>query len=497
MNRRIKRLFVLTVLAIAMLLSSNVFGCFGVIVGKDASVDGSILVGHDEQNGMNRFINFRKIPRLKHKKGEMIDLLNGGKIAQVPETYSYLWSENPGVEAGDTYMNEYGVMIASDGCPGREKASIEELEKDGQIKDGGLYYMFRRLIIERAETAREAVKIAGELIDEMGYASSRTYIIADRDEAWIMCVTKGKHWVAKRVPDDKVVILPNVFIIGEVNLEDKANFMGSQDLIEYAVKKGWYDPKSEKPFRFDEAYSPERKVLLDPRQWAGQCIVTKSYIEKTPDRRLPFAVTPAQKMTIADILPVLRFHSNDPKKAKKIRESGKFSVKGLDMGGICAPVTQEAAVFQLRNALPVEIGCVYWRISAEPCANVLTPWYLGILKTPKNYYESDDLTKILTVKHHFSEADNPQPGKDKAWTAYKNLQDKVDSNRSKYADKILKKWQTVEQSFYEEQPEIDRKALDFFDAGYSQGAFEYLTKYCHNTAEKAEKMTKDLTLKLQ
>jgi dipeptidase len=282
--------------------------------------------------------------------------------------------------------------------------------------------------------------------------------------------------------------------------------MGSPDVIDHAIKRGWYDPESGKPFRFDEAYSAERELLVDPRQWAGQSIVTRSYISKTPDRRLPFAITPAHKITIADVLDVLRFHSNDPVKAKKRRDSGKFSDKGLDMGSICFPVAQETSVFQLRSDLPVEIGCVYWRISAEPCANILTPWYLGITETPSNYYESNDLKKILTVKHHFSETDNPQPGKDKAWTAFRNLQDKVDSNRNhtrmtgldSYRNiviAVLEKWRTEEKKLYEEQPSVDKEALGLYKKD-KDAALDYLTKYSHVTAEKALKMTKELAAKL-
>ena len=481
--------------------------CFGIIVGKDASYDGSVLIGHNEQNALNSYINFRKIPRLKHENGKSINLQNGGKIPQIPETYSFLWSENPGQSSGDSYINEFGVTISSDACPGRDdNRDKEELEKEGQLKDGGLFYMFRRLVIERSKTAREAIDIAGKLIEEKGNFSSRTFIIADPTEAWLLCASRGKQWVAQRVPDDKVVLLPNVFIVGEIDLEDKKNFIASSDIIEYAIKRGWYDPDSGKPFRFDEAYSAERETLIDSRQLSGQSIVTKSYIPKTPDRHLPVSVTPANKISIANILEVLRFHSNEPDQAKKIRRNSIFSDKGLDMGSICFPVGQETAVFQLRRNFPVEIGCVYWRISAEPCANILTPWYLGISKTPSSYYMSNDLKKILTVEHHFSKADNPQPGDEKAWTAFRNLQDKVDSNRNftkmtgleKYSnvvDSVLEKWKEEERKLYEEQYFIDKKVQELYIKN-KVAAVEYLTNYSHSKADKALVMTKELIDKI-
>ena len=122
------------------LLQAN---CFAVVVGKKASSDGSILIGHNEQNRGRRIVNYRYVPRLKFPPGIKIKLKNGGTLEEVPQTFAFIWQENPGVEFGDSYFNEWGVVIVSDACPSRED-SYEELVKRGEIRDGGHSSQSRR-----------------------------------------------------------------------------------------------------------------------------------------------------------------------------------------------------------------------------------------------------------------------------------------------------------------------------------------------------------------
>ena len=110
--------------------ASSADGCYAVVVGKDASTDGAVLLGHNEQNYGLRYLNFRKIPRIEHNAGEMVKVLGGAEIPQVKESYAFLWSENPGISYSDGYLNEWGVAVVSDGCPDRGE-ELEKLEKEG------------------------------------------------------------------------------------------------------------------------------------------------------------------------------------------------------------------------------------------------------------------------------------------------------------------------------------------------------------------------------
>ena len=438
------------------------YACYTVVVGRDASVDGSVLVGHNEQNTGNRFLNFRKVPRLKYDDGAVVNLRAGGHVAQVKETHAFLWSENPGISFSDSYMNEYGVVVVTDGCADRGE-DLDKLESQGQLREGGIGYMLRRLVVERAKTARQGVQIAGSIIDEVGYCSSRTLVIADSKEGWVLSMTRGKQWVAQRVPDDKVVVLPNVYIINKIDLSDRDNFLASRNLVDYAVEKEWW-PAGKKPFVFSKAYSRPRGGLMDARQWRGQCMVTGAEIRREPDRQLPFTVKPAKKLTVKDVVAILRNHEDV---------------------AICRSDIQEGSVFQLRSDLPPEIGCVYWRTSGEPCTSVLTPWYCGITRTPKEYYKPVGVRRQLTLEHHFSDT----PGKydadsDLAWWVFKKLQDRINAQGEEAFDTNRLFWDSFEAGLFARQGGAEEKAIDLYKKDVSLAA-RYLTEYCGRVAQRA------------
>ena len=453
-------------------LASSASGCYAVVVGKDASTDGAVLLGHNEQNYGQRYLNFRKVARIEHKTGEMIKLQGGAEIPQVKETYAFLWSENPGLQYSDGYLNEWGVALVSDGCPDRAE-DLQKLEANGQIVKGGIGYMLRRLVAERAKTSREGVQIAGELIEQAGYPSSRTLVIADPNEAWLLSMSRGKHWVAQRVPDDGVVLLPNVYVIDNVDLKDSRTFLSSPDLIEYAVKKGWYNPTGGEEFDFSKAYGQPQKPSMDERQWRGQCQVTGKEIRKEPDRKLPFTVKSAHKLSVKDVILILRFHGE---------------------GSLCNNATQEAAVFQLRSNMPVDIGCIYWRCSAEPCSSILTPWYCGITETPNEYYQAVDLRENLTLEYHFSKSRNKfKPDAGHAWWIFKELQDKVNTDYRSRIGIVRAECDKFEEKIYTAQSKVESMAIELYRSDKS-AAKRYLTDYSRAVAlsavDKARKLTK-------
>lgn len=504
---RVRRCLAGAVVALAI-STSSVFACYAVVVGKGASADGSVLVGHNEQNGGTRLLNFRKIPRVSfarkggkaqrraRRRNKALRPTRRKDKAQRPagrkdeaqrpagrkgekrrsdRNSAFFWSENPGLYYSDGYLNEWGVAVVSDGCRDRE-VPLDELRSQGELTEDGISYMLRRRVAERARTARQGVRIAGSLIATAGYPASRTLVIADPNEAWLLSMSRGKNWIAQRVPDDQVVLLPNVYVIDKVDLEDRANFMSSRGLIGNATRRGWFDPKSGKPFRFREAYDRPRSPLMDLRQWRGQCLVTGKAVGKTPDRQLPFSVTPARRMSVKDVIEILRYHGE---------------------GGLCSAETQEGAVFQLRSRMSSGIGCIYWRTTGEPCAGVLTPWYVGIEQTPKVYHRDVPLRKALTRAHHL--AKNPEkfePDPTKAWWIFKKLQDMVNADRKRRLPIVRKVWDDFEAGLFARQAGIEEQARQ---AGERDGkvATAYLTNYSCRVALDAVETALDLVKRFQ
>jgi dipeptidase len=326
--------------------------------------------------------------------------------------------------------------------------------------------MLRRLVAERARSAREGVELVGGLVGQFGYVhSGRTYVIADPQEAWLVAVVRGRRWVARRVPGDVVVLLPNVHILEQIDLQDTDNFLASADLITYAKARGWYEPEHGEAFNFRRVYGLEEHAQPDPRRRRGRQLATGLPVPEPLQQPISFGVRPARKMTVAAVARILRDRSSERP--------------------ISSPVTQESAIFRLREDMPREIGCVYWRATAEPSISVFTPWYLAVTETPPDYYRPVDISTQLSLDHHF----DPTPGtfdEDPrlAWWTFKGLQDHVHEDFANRVQVVRPVWSKMERRLFRSQSSIEQQVMGLWQND-PQAAREYLTRYCAEVALEA------------
>ena len=268
----------LLMLCTALLAAQNpdYLNCFAVLAGKDATKDGSVLLAHNEDDSGEQMLNIYNVPR---------NTINSNN--------KYIWVEFPGMEVADAFLNEYGVAVASDGCNSREE------RKD--FTDGGVLYQVRTLVAQQARSARHAVKLIGKLVEEKGYiGSGRTYAVADCNEGWVVAVVRGRHWMAQRIPDNLVMTIPNYYCIGEIDLSDTLNFLGSPDIISYAIERGWYNPQTDGKFLFKKAYSHPNYYNYDRnyiRHISALNYLTGETYGTDPDK-YPFAAKPNRKLGI-------------------------------------------------------------------------------------------------------------------------------------------------------------------------------------------------------
>jgi dipeptidase len=316
---------------------------------------------------------------------------------------------------------------------------------------------------------------------------------------------RGKHWIAQRCPDDEVVLLPNIHIIGpEADLEDKNNVLASPGLVDYAVSRGWYDPASGKPFSYKDAFNrPPRegsfmdKHGCDPRQWYAQSMVLGKFIELPVKESLPFSVKPSHRMTVADVAKILRSHSeNSPFDASDGYRSGSPHLS-RGAANICSKTTQEGAVYQLRSWLPKEIGCLVWRTTAAPCCNAFTPWYLGITETPRPFYKEGEVEEALDVDFHFHYPEEKIAyDPEFAFDVFNSLENLVDLQYRR-AIKIVKAvWEPFERTQINLQPYVEETALKLHEKDKTLAA-KFLTDYTSSRALLALEKAKQLNKKLR
>lgn len=474
----------LLLLSLAAAGRGETFDCFSIVVGSKASVNGSVIVAHNEDTG-TKLVNYFKVPSMEHTPGEEIVFETGARTSQVEHTLGYLWINLPVCDVCDTYINESGVFVGSDGCPSREDKP--------ELTGGGIVFRLRRIVAERARSAREGVKIAGKLIDEFGYASSgRTYIIADAREAWIINVVNGKHWVAARVPDDEIAVIPNSFTIREVDLADTLNYLGSPDLVDYAIHRGWYTPAADGPFIFTKAYSNPGSLTHPDnvhRMWRGMELLSgRKYDVKGV---LDFSFKPEEKVDLKDVMRVLRDHYEGTELDKS-----QLYVAGnphrTNSGTICSHMSQYSVVAHLRSWLPAELGSQVWIAPYRPCVQMFTAWYPSMASVPAIYakggYES-------ALEHHFDPTFSKPDGIPNAFRTFVSLADTVDTDYGKFISPVQKVWRHYEEKNFRDQARLEKAVIEIYKKDPGK-ALQLLTDYTSRKAvkvyAKADRMSNKL-----
>jgi dipeptidase len=453
---------------IAVLPAASCEGCFSIVVGRKASADGFVMMAHNEDDAPPQIVNHRKIPRRTHAPGEKVRLLNGGELDQVEQTWAYIWSQMPGMLFSDSYINEWGVSIASDNCPSREDRP--------EITDGGIGYMLRRLVAERAKTACEGVLLAGRLVERFGYIDSgRTYIICDPDEGWLFCVVKGKHWLAQRVGDNEVAMVANTYTVRRADLSDKDAFLACNDIIAYARSRGWYDPEKDGPFDFAAVYADPAAASHPSnlnRQRTGLNYVSAAPIPA--GRTLPFSIVPRQQVSVAMLMQVLR-HDNQ---GKAIDFSSPPASLHEGICRICSGATQTSFVAQLRKDRPLDVGIVYWVCLASPRTSFYIPFHFGISEFSEGF-----CSKSQRPSQNFYDAKVSSPFKADAlqafWT-FSNFYDKVNGASADTVAQVKARAEEIEKRAFALQGSLEESACRLYTedktaakmlADYSKGIY--------------------------
>lgn len=469
-----RKAILLSVVATATLAAAGVsYACSTVVVGKAVSQTGTVLVGHNEDNGGRIYSAQYYVPPAKHKAGEMIEFEEGmARIPQVEQTLGFYWAQTldlTGASYSDSFVNDKGIVLVSNNC-----AQIFP-DNDQKLNEGGIGYGIRRLIAERAVSARDAIRVASELLAKYGYhAEGRTYTIADTKEAWQLAIHKGNVWVARRVQDNEITYIPNNFMMNKIDATDKENVICSPGLIENAIAKGRYKPAKEgvyTDFNFREAYQPLTRRAAEYNQsrnmLAWRFITGKTITD--PDK-FPYSVVPNRKFGVEDVKTILRTHED----SLQVND-GWYHKRGI---GICRPTTHESEVFVM-NAKPELIRG--YRAMALPCETPYVPFY----PLAKPDAGTSFLTPIRATVDHFkgvkSHFDLRTDWPVWPFIRYVNV---VDFQNTGFKDNV-KFLADLEKTLYKDEAKVEQKAAELL-AKNRKEAMAYLYRYNHKSFEKAQ-----------
>ncbi|MFP4082510.1 MAG: C69 family dipeptidase [Candidatus Aminicenantes bacterium] len=434
--------------------------CTGVYVGKNLTADGSVFLAQLGDENSSHWIEVipRRMwgPEAVLSVGVNVEANFPGIMTEIPqlsETNKYVtvrYSEYKGFPAPleNGGLNEFGVSVVDVWSPSRN-----ELQAMTPKKQKGLSYSDEaRAAMERAKSAREAVEIIGQLIDQYGHATfgGNVHMIADAEEGWIMEEFAGGRglWAAKRLgPDDALVIRPGH--IGEfpLNYKDHPDHMGSDNLISFAVEQGWYDPEAGRPFNVSEVYELDWDKEQPGHQRRVKSVIQaeQSLIDKAP------------KVTLGDIVEILR--------------DRRFLNRGTKYGQVA----------QLRSGIPSELS-VLWIAIGPPEASVFIPYYLGITSVPLEYGEHRYLTKGEALRMELSRERQGQETTAYAYRVFDRLFMLVDEHYNEFHPEVVAAFQACENKLLSRQEDVEAIAMQLLKAGKSDLAERFLTYYCKTEA---------------
>ena len=477
------------VLSAAMLLaSSGAFACSNLIVGKKASVDGSVMVSYNADDyGM--FGHLCHYPAGTHPKGSMRQIYDWdsgvyhGEIEEAPVTYNVIGN-----------INEFKLSIGETTYGGRE----EMVDSTGILDYGSLIYV----TLQRAKTAREAISVMTSLVEKYGYNSEgETFSICDPNEAWIMEMqgtgagSKGVVWVAMRIPDDAICAHANQSRIGKFNMKDKKNVLYSKNIISYARKMGWFNGKDSE-FSWKNTYAfPDfsGRRFCDARVWS----FFNHYADDF-DRYLPWAlgkdkdaedmplwIVPNRKLSVADVENGMRDHYEGTALALDTTSIGggiyempyrptplTFTVDGKQYFNERPISTQQTAftfVSQLRSWLPREIGGVLWFGNDDANMVAYTPVYCGNTVQPACYNTKG--------------ADAVTFSSDNAFWLCNMVSNMVYPRYSQLFPELKAVRDSLETSYFANQTSIEKQAADLYKTDKA-AALKLLNNYSNTKADE-------------
>jgi len=465
--------------------------CTNLLVTKGASTDGSVMITYTCDGEFHPLL--RRTPAADHEPDAWYEIKDWsgkvrGKVKQVPHTYAVVG-----------LINEHQLAISETTSSGRG----ELVNRDGLLH----YWDLMQLALQRAKTAREAIRVMADLVAEYGYRSSGESIsIADTQEAWIMEIFgpgeggSGAEWVAVRVPDGYISAHANQARIGEFPLNDHENCMYSPNVISFATEKGYYDPASGKPFNLYDAYcppTPRSCRYADGRVWSIFRRAAPS-LNLSPDRframpgapAYPLWVKPDKKLSVSDVFDLMRDHFEgtdyDMTQGVAAGPYGSplrcrpmtWEIDGVENAWERPISTQQTGfsfVSQSRSWLPGPIGGVYWYGVDDTYTTCYAPLYCGIDALPESY--------TVGRLDEFSW--------DSAWWVFNFVANFANVRYVDMVQDIRAVQREMEGEFLALQPVVEQTALALYDSD-RELMTRYLTDYSVSHAEMVVKRWRKL-----
>jgi len=496
---------------------SQFSNCTSIMVGRLASVDGSVMTSHTCDGPYRTWVEI--FPHSKYEKGALHSVYSGtlypretswdmrnvkktGDIPEIEETYAFLNTAYP-------CLNEKQLAIGETTIGGRQELRNED----------GIFFIeeLEKVALQRCKTARDAIKLIGKLAEEYGYGDYAECItIADPREVWQLEISgsgKGKPsaiWCAARIPDDHVGVSANFPRISTIDFNNPDRFMYSTNLQEVAKNMGYWDGKE--PMKFWKVIGPWRKAF-DMREFFILSTLAPSLnlSDDVSVTELPFSVKPEKKLSPRDLMRFFRetYEGTQWDMTKNLvitvkkkddqgnetEEKNKSSVASSWMSremqkllnelqpGVIKnryPIAQNfcsySHIIQCRSWLPDEVGAVAWFSFDNPALSPRIPIFSGVISLPES----------------FSICGQQRYTPDAAIWSFRETNRLSTINWAGCRKIIEPAIKELEDKAFEEFPGIEKKVSELIKAGKKEEAKIYVTAYTNNFAYTAMKKWEEM-----
>jgi len=467
-----------------LILNQTTLACTNLLITKGASSDGSCMISYNADSH-TLYGELYYWPAADYPEGTMMDLYEWdtgkylGKIRQALHTFTVVGN-----------MNEHQVAIGETTFGGRE----ELVDTTATMDYGGLIYV----TLQRASSARDAIKIIGDFVNEYGYRSEgESFSISDANEVWILEMVgkgNGSHgavWVAQRIPDGCISAHANQARITTFPLNDPESCIYAKDVISFARDKGYFKGKDEE-FSFSDTYNPVTfggARFCESRVWSmfnRSAKGMEKYLDyamgKNLKNRMPLYIKPDKKISVKDAMELMRDHFEGtamdmtkdmgagPYKCPyrwrplslPVVLNAKDTMIFFNERAISTQQTGFTFVAQSRSWLPDQIGGIDWFGVDDSYSTVYTPMYCSITEVPPNYavgngsmmeFSDSSLFWIFNQVANF------------AYTRYSDMIPEI---------RLLQN--ELETGYISKVPEIDKMAADIYQQN-PQEAIKILTDF--------------------
>ena len=399
--------------------------CTTILVGKKASYDGSTMIARNDDSPSGAYMpkKFVVIPPedqpkvyesvISHVKIELPE--NPMRYTAMPNAVKGegIWAASGvneaqvGMTATETITSNPRVLGADPLVTYQPKSDDQE-EIAGGIGEEDIVY----IVLPYIHSAREGVQRLGSILEKYGTYEMNGIAFEDVNEIWWLETIGGHHWIARKVPDEVYVVMPNQLGMDEFDLEDalgeQKNYMCSPDMKEFIEKyhlnpsmDGTLNPRdafgshddSDHVYNTPRAWFMERYLNPNSYSWDGP---NADYTPVSDD--IPWCMVPEKKVTVEDVKYVLSSHYQgtpyDPYGAYGDKSmNGAYRSIGINRNDFMS-------LIQMRPDQPEDSRAIEWVAFASNAFNVMAPFYADIDETPE--YFANTTGEVSTENFYWS-----------------------------------------------------------------------------------------------